>query len=263
MLLLVAGPSGERISELEQKVVSYLNNLRGEHSLYNLQMGTMHFDRPREAAILADPLGISADDGITVALVQLSPRGLPEKTLHRLPGTSVENLASAHRGLLQKWSQLSLQPLPAELAGPALRTPPDKPPELPPSTDEPVGSPERPDSKEIYSFEGIRTVVKALHGDTDALWKDLKGQSFRDDRLDVPVREATLGLTEAALNLLQAHHRGVVYPVKELEAVRVAGRQWRLTEPSLYLPVELRQRVNPILKRLKQVEAIEYQGRAG
>ena len=35
LLVLIAGPSGDRISANEQAVVSYMNQLRGEYELYD------------------------------------------------------------------------------------------------------------------------------------------------------------------------------------------------------------------------------------
>ena len=138
-----------------------------------------------------------------------------------------------------------------------------RPENPPPTQDTTQPPPEQPQGEEIYSFEGIRSVVTDLNSRVDSLWSDLRNRPLREDRLDVPVREATVELQKASAQLLQAHQRGVVYPTEQLAAVRAAGRKWRLAEPQFYLPVPLRAEVEPIEKLLKQAEAIEYQGRNG
>ena len=81
--------------------------------------------------------------------------------------------------------------------------------------------------------------------------------------MDVPVREATLDLLEATTNLKAAHESGVVFPLPQLEAVRLAGQEWKLAEPQLYLPPHLRPHVEPMLDLIEMVKAIEYQGLQG
>lgn len=257
LLVLIAGPSGDRISADEQAVVSYMNQLRGEYELYDLQMGTMHFDRPREAGILKNQLGFSPKSGVTVGLVQLSDQGIPARTLYKAENVTQASLEREHLQLLQRWSELSAQPLPAALttSGTPVR-PPTNPDRSPPPLEPPA-------QMEVYTFEGIRTVVNTLQQQTSDLWLDFRNQPSRDDRLDVPVRQATLDLLEATTNLKTANQNGVIFPLAELEAVRSAGRDWKLTEPQFYLPPHLRTNVEPIVDLIEKVEAIEYQGRKG
>lgn len=272
LLLLVAGPSGDRIDPTEQQVVSYLNQLRGQYNLYNLQMGTMHYDRPQERRLLTQVLGFRPAAGVTVGLVQLSEQGYPQQTLYKSESVTPSTLKAQQRELMGKWSQLTGESVPPELrsatsAGtPPQMTPPSDlggPPEMTPPSDngtssEPVAPPQ---SGEVYSFEGIRTVVTSLQQKTTSVWDDLKNKPLREDRMDVPVREATVALKQASDQLFQAHKRGVVYPLDLLEQVRARGRDWKHTDPRVYLPVELRSEVQPILNLLEQIEAIEYQGR--
>jgi hypothetical protein len=257
LLVLIAGPSGDRISANEQAVVSYMNQLRGEYELYDLQMGTMHFDRPREAGILKNKLGFSPDSGVTVGLVQLSEQGIPSKTLYKAENVTQASLQREHLQLLKRWSELSAQPLPAALQSQETAS---RPPTNPDRTSPPLNPPAR---VEVYTFEGIRTVVNSLQQQTSDLWLDFRNQPSRDDRLDVPVREATLDLLEATTNLKAANQNGIIFPLAELEAVRAAGRDWKLTEPQFYLPPHLRTNVEPIVDLIDKVEAIEYQGRKG
>lgn len=257
LLILIAGPSGDRISSNEQAVVNYMNQLRGEYELYDLQMGTMHFDRPREAGILKNQLGFSPQAGVTVGLVQLSEQGLPTRTLYKAENVTQASLEREHRQLLMRWSELSSQPLPAALRP---SDPPVRPPVDSGSTSPP---PDPPANPEVYTFEGIRTVVNSLQQQTSDLWLDFRNQPSRDDRMDVPVRQATLDLLEATTNLKTANQNGVIFPIQQLEAVRSAGREWKLTEPQFYLPPHLRTNVEPILDLIDKVEAIEYQGRKG
>lgn len=265
LLLLIAGPSGDRITRDEQEVVNYLNNLRSDYNLYNLQMGTMHFDRRAESRILTETLGFSRNAGVVVGLVQLDNQGMPVRTVYKREGVTAADLQAEHREFVGRWSKLSGQSVPAELQlasqPQAPNDPPMRPENPPPTQDTAQPPPEQPKGEEIYSFEGIRSVVTDLNNRVDSLWSDLRNRPLREDRLDVPVREATVELQKASAQLLQAHQRGVVYPTEQLAAVRAAGRKWRLAEPQFYLPVPLRGEVEPIEKLLKQAEAIEYQGR--
>lgn len=272
LLLLVAGPSGDRIDATEQQVVSYLNQLRGQYNLYNLQMGTMHYDRPQERRLLTQVLGFRPAAGVTVGLVQLSDQGYPQKTLYKSESVTPASLKAQQRELMGKWSQLTGESVPPELQATTSYAPPSQmpppretggPPEKtsPPESVTSSDSVAPPQSGEVYSFEGIRTVVTSLNQTTTSVWDKLKNKPLREDRMDVPVREATVALKQASDELLQAHKRGVVYPLDLLERVRARGRDWKHTDPRIYLPVELRGEVQPILNLLEQVEAIEYQGR--
>lgn len=95
LLLLVAGPSGDRIDPREKAVVDHLNSLRSNYNFSQLQMGTMHYDRPQEAALLKNTLGFSAQKGVTVGLVQLSESGIPIRTLYKMEQVTQGSLLAA------------------------------------------------------------------------------------------------------------------------------------------------------------------------
>ncbi len=276
LLLLVAGPSGERIDPHEQALLGYLNGLRGEYNLYNLQLGTMHFDQPKEARLLREGLGFRPESGVTIGLVQLSDQGIPVRTLYKREGVTSDSVEADYRELLGQWSTVSGESLPQALR-PTNATEPTVTNE-PTATTEPtvvtttttesghsqtpshLSAPTANDSV-VYSFEGVRTVVTSFQEQTDALWSELRNRPLREDRLDVPVRESTARLVDLAKNLRQAHENGVIYPLEQLAAARAEGRQWKHSEPQFYLPVDLRKNVKPILQLLDQMEAIESQGR--
>lgn len=267
LLLLIAGPSGERISPDEQGVVSYLNQLRGEYQLYNLQMGTMHYDRPEEAQILKNNLGFDPSVGITVGLVQLSNQGIPVKTLYKEEGVTPQMAAERHRELLTRWSQVSGETIPEALKAVASNTtspvngvqdPQTQPPTI--SSDSSSALPP-PQKGPALTPEGIGNTIGLLEQETAALFQDFRNQPVREDRMDLPLRDATLELSQAAQLLRLARDRGLVYPMEELQKVRAAGRAWRLAEPQFYLPVHLRKEVKPMLELLRLIESIEAQGR--
>jgi hypothetical protein len=262
LLLLIAGPSGDRISPTEQNVVSYMNRLRGEYGLYDLQMGTMHFDRAQEASILTGPLGFSPRAGVTVGLVQLSEQGIPIRTIYKAENVTEASLESEHRNLLGRWSELSDKPLPQALAS-SVSTTSNPPASIPDQTTSTTPPPNPPAEAVVFTFEGIRKVATTLQQQTSDLWLDFRNQPSRDDRMDVPVRTATLDLLEATTNLKTANESGIIFPLEQLKAVRLAGQKWKLTEPQYYLPPHLRAHVDPLLELIEMVEAIEYQGAKG
>lgn len=264
LLLLVAGPSGDRISPDEQAVVSYLNQMRGRYNFSQLQMGTMHFDRPSESQLLQNRLGYSPSGGVTVGLVQLSEQGMPMRTLYKMENVTPQSLEANRQDLLQRWSEYSGERLPTGLRQ-EIASRPSPPPSSPPPTHQPdpwVTSTqpqvEEPPG-EILSQEGIRAVIGQLRTRTENLWLELKDAPIRDDGNDIEVRRQTLGLAEASLNLHQANEKGIIYPEQQLRQVTSAGRAWLATEPQYFLPVPLRQEVEPLSRLLKQVRDIERQ----
>lgn len=266
LLVLVAGPSGDRIHPNEQAVVSHLNQMRGQYNFSQLQMGTMHFDRASEASLLRNQLGFSSQAGVTVGLVQLSDQGLPMRTLYKMERVTPSSLAVAQDQLLQKWSRYSGEYLPAGLQAKVSPPPPPPPTAPPPANDPWVTTTEPPADEppaEVLSFEGIRSVVGELHRRSGGIWNNLKNAPLREDGKDREVRRQTLGLTEAANNLYRANQEGVIYPVAQLRQVLNAGQAWEAAEPQYYLPVSLRQEVEPMRRLLKQVRDIERQSARG
>ena len=259
LLLLVAGPSGDRIDPREKAVVDHLNGLRSNYNFSQLQMGTMHYDRPQEASLLKSTLGFSPQKGITVGLVQLSDKGLPVRTLYKLEGATQASLTAAQNELLSRWSKTTGQPLPRDLrpagsaggptsqGGPVAANPPSWMPN--------IGTP-----SQVYTFEGIQYVVFEIDKRVGGMWQGLANAPARSDGNDARVREQTRALVEATQALRAAHLQGVIYPFDQLAAVARTGRAWQASEPQYYLPVPLRSNVAPMETLLQQVEEIYVQG---
>ena len=294
LMLLIAGPSGDRIDPKEQSVVFELNQFRGEHSFHALKMGSMHFDRPREAALLTNKLGLRSQAGVTLALVELSRLGVPIRSLAKYEQVSQVGLPAMRDDLVTHWARVSGSSLPSRLAhlAPSVSAPPPPTPsrpQTPPPQQEsaplpdvapppdtpvpPVGStppatltepspPSDPNrQRTVYSPGGIRTISIRLADATNGVWNRFKGTAFRADQKDVPLRNLTLELAQKTNYLRQAADRGIVYPRQQLQDVLAAGRAWRSAEPELYLPPNLRSDVRRIFKLLIEVEDIEYQSR--
>lgn len=263
LLLLVAGPSGDRIDPREKAVVDHLNNLRSTYDFSELQMGTMHYDRPSEAALLKNTLGFSPQKGITVGLVQLSDKGLPARTLYKMEEVTQASLMAAQNDLLSRWSQTTGQPLPRDLrpagsvggptanGGPVASNPP-------PSATQPWIPNITP--RQVYTFEGIQYVSNAIDDLVGGMWKSLMNAPLRSDGNDLAVREQTKALAEATLALRSATKDGVIYPLDKLATVARVGRAWLASEPQYYLPVPMRGNVGPLSELLRMVEEIQVQG---
>lgn len=275
LLLLVAGPSGDRIDPREKAVVAHLNGLRGNYNFSQLQMGTMHYDRPREATLLKNPLGFNPQKGVTVGLVQLSEQGLPVRTLYKMENVTQASLLAAQNDLLSRWSTYTGQPLPAALrpagtpGGPGSNSAPVTPPPVAsnpvpptrpntPSTSQPWISNVTP--REVYSFEGIQAVVYEIDDMAHGLWSNVMNAPLRSDGNDVKLREQTKALADATEALRRAHDAGVIYPQQELGQVARIGRAWQQAEPQYFLPVPFRGSVPHLLELILRVEEIGVQG---
>ncbi len=267
MLLLIAGPSGDRIDPQEQRVVEHLNGLRGTYNFTELQMGTMHYDRPSEAAVLTKTLGFSPGKGITVGLVQLSDQGLPIRTVYKLEQVTQASLLAAQNDLLTRWSRATGQTLPADLRPAGSNARPQATSSNPPTVaNPPAATTQQPwlapntEPTKAYTFDEVQSVTKALATRTATVWDNVRNAPLRSDGNDLAVREQTKTLYDAARNLRAAAERGVIYPLNELAAVSQIGRAWHETDPQYYLPVPLRSEVEPILDLLRQAEEIHTQG---
>ncbi len=254
LLLLVAGPSGDRIDPQEKAVVDHLNGLRKEYDFSQLQMGTMHYDRPQEAALLTQVLGFSPQKGITVGLVQLSDQGIPTRTLYKVESVNQTKLLAAQNDLLSRWSHTTGQPLPVELR-PKVSTPPTSPPVAQP---QPQNQPVTGGT--IYTEEGIRYVIGTLDDEVAAMWAQLRNAPLREDGNDVTLREETKALSEATAALRAKSQSGVILPLEEVLAVARAGRAWTAAEPQYFLPVPLRQEVKLLTELLRMIDEIAAQG---
>ena len=251
LLLLIAGPSGDRIDPQETAVVEHLNGLRGEYGFTELQMGTMHYDRPQEAVLLKNVLGFSPNKGVTVGLVQLSEQGVPVRTLYKVESVTKGKLLAAQNDLLSRWSSTTGQPLPPGLRPTAANSSPATSGTSPltPAYD---GT--------IYSKEGIRYVIQTLDDQVSALWGTFRNAPIREDGNDLVLREETKAFSEATAALRATSDLGVILPLEELMAVARAGRKWAAAEPQYFLPVPLRQQVKPLNGLLKMVDEISAQG---
>lgn len=265
LLLLVAGPSGDRIDPREKAVVDHLNSLRSNYNFSQLQMGTMHYDRPQEAALLKNTLGFSAQKGVTVGLVQLSESGIPIRTLYKMEQVTQGSLLAAQNDLLSRWSQYTGQPLPTALRPAGSVGGPTSSGTSTPTNTTSAGSTNQPwipttTPTEVYTFEGIHTVVNGIDETAGQLWGNLMNAPLRSDGNDVKVREQSKALSEATAALRAAHESGVIYPMEQLASVARIGRAWQNSEPQYYLPVPLRGQVEPMKKWLTMIEEIHAQG---
>ncbi len=273
LLLLVAGPSGDRIDPREKAVVDHLNGLRRNYDFSQLQMGTMHYDRPQEAALMKNALGFNPQKGITVGLVQLSDQGLPVRTLYKMEGVTQSSLLAAQNELLSRWSQTTGQPLPRDLrpagsvggptssGGPVISNNGGQVSANPPASSGQPWIPNIGTPSQVYSFEGVQSVIFGLDDRVGGMWKSLMNAPLRSDGQDLAVREQTKALAEATGALRTASQNGVIYPLEQLAAVARIGRAWQSTEPQYYLPVSMRSNVEPMAILLRQVEEIHQQGR--
>lgn len=258
LLLLVAGPSGDRIDPQEKAVVDHLNGLRKEYDFSQLQMGTMHYDRPQEAAILTKVLGFSPQKGITVGLVQLSEQGVPARTLYKVESVTQAKLLTAQNDLLSRWSQTTGQPLPDGLRPKVSATQPTSPTTSPSQSQPWTGPPTTGGT--IYTEEGIRYVIGALDDEVAAMWAQLRNAPLREDGNDLALREQTKSLSEATAALRAKSQSGVILPLEEVLAVARGGRAWTAAEPQYFLPVPLRPKVKLLTELLRMLDDIAAQG---
>ncbi len=254
LLLLIAGPSGDRIDPQEKAVVDHLNSLRVSSNFPQLQMGTMHYDRQQEAALLTNVLGFSPQKGITVGFVQLSDQGVPVRTLYKIENVTKSKLLAAQNDLLSRWSQTTGQPLPPGLK-PQANTSPVSPPSVPLQPAPPPSS-----GRTIYTEEGIRAVITALDEQVGGLWARVRNAPLREDGNDRVLRDQTRVFSEATAALRAKSQAGVILPLDEVLATAQAGRVWNAAEPQFFLPVEMRQEVKPLNGLLRMLDDIAAQG---
>ncbi len=106
-MVLVVGPWSKPISDEEQLVVGRLNELRKEARLNQLLLATMHFDQPAQARLCRDVLGISENELICLAVVQIDLKTKrPVKTLYKLANVSQESLDSVEVAV-KRWAALA------------------------------------------------------------------------------------------------------------------------------------------------------------
>ncbi|MBI3928754.1 MAG: hypothetical protein HY319_24655 [Armatimonadetes bacterium] len=260
LLVLIVGGSADSISADEKAVVNRLNQLRGEYGMKQLRMGTMHFDRPKEAVYLRDVLGIRETDVVSVSLVLLDNRtGRPVRNLYTISRVSRQAIDAAEDELLRQWSELSGVPLPSSLrpTGPGVpvtrptATPTKRPTSAPPRTPVPTG--------EVLTHEGVLGIAKEAERSSAALWEQVRNRPMRDDGQDKLLRQALLGLVERTRLLRIALEEGIVNPSNRFQGVLQSTREFEQSGPTYYLPVELRQQVPGFMKILRRVEQAYYQ----
>lgn len=234
LLVLIVGPSGDRIAPEENQVVERLNRLRSEAGLTQLQMGTMHWDRPAEARFVRDTLGVDRNDLVAVALVQLDSQGRPHKPLHVERKVTAARIDAAQEQVLRRWSQLSGVSLPMAVSAP-------------------VVVPRPVPGAEVMTSEGILNVARQTETLANQLWEDLRNRPLRDDRKDVALRSALFGLVEHSRLLRIAMEEGLVNPVERFQRTLRSGDDLKAGEPQYYLPVDLRGREKPLFQSLEQL----------
>lgn len=103
MMILVIGPSADNPDADQVAVVDRLQALRQDPAWRQLQMGTMHFDRPREAEFARKVLGIQRHDLPCLVLVQLNEKRVPARKLYALPRVTRRSLEQVD-SMAQNWA---------------------------------------------------------------------------------------------------------------------------------------------------------------
>lgn len=110
LMLLVIGRSANRPDGDQKALLNHVQNLR--NGLPELQVATMHFDRPREAAFARQVLGVSAQQLPAVCLVQLDSKGQkPVRSLYCWPKVTGARLAQVDQ-MADRWAMMARQPMP-------------------------------------------------------------------------------------------------------------------------------------------------------
>lgn len=106
-MVLVVGPWSKPVSEEEQLVVNRLNELRKQARLNQLLLATMHYDQPAQARLCREVLGITENELICLAVVQLDLKTKrPVKTLYKLANVNRESLNSVEVAL-KRWASVA------------------------------------------------------------------------------------------------------------------------------------------------------------
>lgn len=103
MMVLVVGRSAESPDADEEAVVDRLQGLRQDPAWRRLQMGTMHFDRPREAEFARNVLGIQRADLPCLVLAQLNEKRVPARKLYAIPRVTRASLDQVDK-IAQSWA---------------------------------------------------------------------------------------------------------------------------------------------------------------
>ncbi len=225
LLILIVGPSSTTIHPTESGVVERLNQLRAESNLYQLQMGTMHFDQPQEAKFCRQVLGIQEQDLVAVSLVELDSQGQMARSLYTVPKVTPQAIDQAQKEVLTQWSELS---------GVATRTVGEI---RPPST--PASKYFR-EPREVYTPEGVLNLARQTEAEAARLWAELRNAPLRSDGQDKQVRVALAALPDRAGNLKVALEEGLSNPKNRFVELFQGRQQFHEAEPQYFLPVPMR-----------------------
>lgn len=251
MTVLVIGPSSDRIDPDEQQVVARLVELRRQFGLEKkLIMGTMHFDRPREAQLAKSVLGIQETDLVCLTLVQLdAKKKMPVRRLYSIPRVTRASLDQVER-MVQTWASMggvstgSMPGLPIPTRSTGVWQP----------------DPNRPRIRgQVYSTDGMLNTVKRAEFLAASLYDGVKNQPLRRDRSDQTSRQELLGVVEQTRNVRIAFEEGRGNPKDRLEWALRARDNFRRTQPELSLPLIVRSQVPQLMEALDQLEAIYFQ----
>ena len=112
LMLLVIGRSAAPPDPDQVILLEHVQALRNSPGLTELQVATMHFDRPREASFARQVLGVSAEQLPCVCLVQLDSAGQrPLRSLYCWPQVTGAKLAQVDQ-MADTWARMASQPLP-------------------------------------------------------------------------------------------------------------------------------------------------------
>ena len=238
MMILVIGPSAQRIDPNEARVVARLNALLEQSAYARLTVATIHFDRPQEADFAKQVLGVTAAELPLLCLVELDPATRqPIRRISSVPRVRAANLDCVDK-MAATWAQA------------AAVTEPE-----PPRPKDPGNQ-----GSEIYSYEGVSSVIRELDALASDMWDQTKNLPLlREDGSDQPSRRALLGVAEYSHNLREALDRGIENPREQMEGVLYSRDRLTAQQPELFLPVAVRPSIPRLVELLNRVEDIYRQ----
>lgn len=160
LMLLVIGRSATRPDADERALLQRVQSLRTTPGLTELQVATMHFDRPREASFARQVLDITPQQLPAVCLVQLDAvKRAPVRSLYCWPKVTGAKLAQVDQ-MADTWAQMASRPLSVVTPQP----PPYTPPSVPIVVNSAPAEPARPNIPELYAakdrvFAGVNLVT--------------------------------------------------------------------------------------------------------
>ncbi len=174
LMLLVIGSSASRPDVHQKALLQRVQRLRNDPAWSELKVGTMHFDRPREARFAQQVLGVHRSMLPAVALVQLDEQGRnPIRSLQVWSGLRQERLSQIE-AIAEEWSRAAGNPLPLFTPiAEALSTPgpglsiaqPVSPPTAPPTPPPPVSPPAARPRDRVWAGVSLPTGSVLRSGD--------------------------------------------------------------------------------------------------